>query len=619
MQSQTIWSVEKQQDLAIHLTGFWAEDIWNMNKCPLLPAPTKGLRYYRFICKSPSLNLELKYVAWSKHINGSWNLNSNHPMAAIIRIATWINETHPNTLSFLEKSLEFWRMSMTTFFEERGQWYKRTQYYLKKNQREASYESPDRLVSFLNQIYKTLEDTYDSREEYEKDVWRLIVLGIPRTDSKIISFKRLLQPWLRQTAKRYIRYKLATCTSGTCLRKLLSLIHFSRFLSKHNPTLQPAYITREIIEEYLAYLQALKLGVIARSADIRNLREFLELCARCEWISVPEKTLIYKEDIPIPEKSVPRFITEEVLDRLLTSLTSPEVPKYLELLTRIGLHTGMRIADALALKRDCLLRDTEGDYWITFHIRKMKKDHSLPLDRELTQMIQVQQEESRKLWGDRTDLLFPNTEGDTFSRHHIASSINKVLVKNNIRKPDGSVYRFQFHQLRHTCATRMINSGYAHKVVQDWLGHESSTMTDIYAKLFDRTVKAAFQKYLQVRGPLINIRGEAVNADSPVDGIAHQMLKDQIKDRRLSLPHGHCSLPIALGVCPKSNACYQCNWFLTDKSFLPQHERNLREAKLDLAKACKNGWERHVEKLEGDVANLSHIIVKLKDDGTVET
>jgi integrase len=473
------------------------------------------------------------------------------------------------------------------------------------------------MLYVFNSIYKVLEKTYDEREEHEKEIWDLEALGFERlTQGTKLNFMRISQQWLRQAAQKYMRHFLATNEISSCLSLLTTINHFSSFLEDRHPTLHPSFLTREIIEEFMAYLQKLIIGDTSRSRHLYNLRQFLESCVRWGWAPLPERTLIYREDIPAPSKPAPRYLPEEIVDRLLTSLSDPEVPREYERMVRIALHTGMRVGDLLALKKDCLLQDSEGDYWITFYIHKMKKDHSLPIDRDMAKMIREQQEDVTRLFGDKVSILFPNSRGQSRRLHGLSKAINKIVVEHKIRRLDGSPYRFEFHPLRHTCGTRMINSGYAHKVVQDWLGHESPVMTDRYAKLFDKTKKEAFQKYQLSRGPLINIKGKVVSLDSPVDGVEHQVLKDQIKDRRLSLHNGHCTFPIPLGICPKFNACYQCAHFVTEKKFLHIHKNDLREVKLSLAKARENGWQRRVEKLEEDCQNLSRMVTKLEGEGS---
>jgi len=65
------WSETKRQRLVDQLTGFWAQDEWNIAECPLIDEAMRSSEsfrpdVFRFTCLSPSLNVELKYACWRK-------------------------------------------------------------------------------------------------------------------------------------------------------------------------------------------------------------------------------------------------------------------------------------------------------------------------------------------------------------------------------------------------------------------------------------------------------------------------------------------------------------------------------------------------------------------------
>ena len=50
---------------------------------------------------------------------------------------------------------------------------------------------------------------------------------------------------------------------------------------------------------------------------------------------------------------------------------------------------------------------------------------------------------------------------------------------------------FRFHDLRHTCAARLVSSGVALSEVRDLLGHSTVAMTERYAHLAPERIRAA--------------------------------------------------------------------------------------------------------------------------------
>ncbi|MFR6375677.1 MAG: site-specific integrase [Oscillospiraceae bacterium] len=70
-----------------------------------------------------------------------------------------------------------------------------------------------------------------------------------------------------------------------------------------------------------------------------------------------------------------------------------------------------------------------------------------------------------------------NEMGDLIKPHYVTEQFPKLLDANGLR-------RIRFHDLRHSCASRMLANGVPMKQIQDWLGHSDfSTTANIYAHL----------------------------------------------------------------------------------------------------------------------------------------
>lgn len=70
-----------------------------------------------------------------------------------------------------------------------------------------------------------------------------------------------------------------------------------------------------------------------------------------------------------------------------------------------------------------------------------------------------------------------NEMGDLIKPHYVTEQFPKLLDANGLR-------RIRFHDLRHSCASRMLSNGVPMKQIQDWLGHSDfSTTANIYAHL----------------------------------------------------------------------------------------------------------------------------------------
>jgi integrase len=433
-------------------------------------------------------------------------------------------------------------------------------------------------------------------------------LGVPFNQSRSgykLNFTMLMQPWLRQAAKRYIRYNLTIHSVADCQNKLKALNIFSAFTLKRAPTLQPSDVDRALIVDFLSYLSSSGSTEETRKKHLLSLRTFFEVCAREGWSALPEKRLIYEEDLPHPQKILPRFIPQEVLDQLNQHVDT--LPPHVMRMVLILQECGMRISELCTMRFECLTQDAAGDWFLCSFQGKMKKEHRIPISREVVAVIQEQQKVVRNQWGPDMPLLFPTTRGLPFKQGTFLDALNRLAYHKQIRDATGKVYRFQSHQFRHTVGTRMINSGVPQHIVQRYLGHESPEMTARYTHIHDQTMK---EEYMKFRGRVVDVTGKVIEQSGEVNGGDAQWIKKNILAQ--ALPNGKCALPVVAGDCPHANACLTCVHFRTDASFLPQHQAQLQETQRLIQIARSNGWKRQAEMNEKVEANLKRIITALE-------
>jgi len=87
------------------------------------------------------------------------------------------------------------------------------------------------------------------------------------------------------------------------------------------------------------------------------------------------------------------------------------------------------------------------------------------------------------------DTLFLNRRGKTLSRQMIFMIIKELAIKINLNKKIGP------HTLRHSFATHLLEGGADLRAIQQMLGHESITTTEIYVHLDKTYLKNVVEKY----------------------------------------------------------------------------------------------------------------------------
>ncbi len=605
------WSAQRQTELIDQLTGFWAQDEWDMKECPLLETATVRYRI-RFTCRFNPINQELKYAVWQKFERGEWNPQYRKRVPQLKVLMDWLNTSAVCTQSLVEQDLAKLLLSCRTYLTTKGIGAERITKRLDGSQTIQTYHMDDPTLSVLRQLYRVIEDAYDPREEYEKPVWDVRKLGLSVNGSRsdyTLNFTCLAPDWLYTAGKRFIYYSLATNSVSECQSRLLALSWFGRFLVSRQRTILPQEIDRTLILEYLGYLRVSSLSNRSRKMHLIQLRTFLDLAAREGWAPVLPQRLIYSEDIPRPVEPAPRDIPEDIVQQLNRHLD--DLPSEIQRMVLILQECGMRISELCALPRDCLIHDTSGDAFLRYYQGKMKKEHAIPVTSEVAAVIRAQQQTVETSWGDRTPYLFPRRNGEPFKQRTFVDALNKLAYRHQIKNTAGALFRFQSHQFRHTVGTRMINNGVPQHIIQRFLGHESPEMTNRYAHLHDQTLKTAFAEF---HGKMVDVNGKICEPQAEVNSTDLQWLKHNILAQ--ALPNGYCALPVLASPCPHANACLTCAHFRTDGQFLPPHRQQLAETERLLDIAETHQWARQIEVNRRVKTNLEQMIAALEQEET---
>jgi site-specific recombinase XerD len=249
--------------------------------------------------------------------------------------------------------------------------------------------------------------------EYPRDIWRLRNLGISEGPAKV-RFDGISQPWLKELAKRWIRWRLSSgIGAGSATKAAITITHFSAFLA--SPAVKVdrlAQVDRAVLERYLADLHVELAGRKVHRERVGQVHLFLQAIRRHAWDdSLPANAMLHSEDFPKQGQMLPRALAEHVLTQL-------EDPRNLDqwndparrLITLILIRCGLRLGDTLRLPTDCIVHDADKAPYLRYQNHKMKREALVPIDEELEHHIVEQQRRVRDRWPDRTPVLFPEPE-----------------------------------------------------------------------------------------------------------------------------------------------------------------------------------------------------------------
>lgn len=232
-----------------------------------------------------------------------------------------------------------------------------------------------------------------------------------------------------------------------------------------------------------------KGGLSAKSVrELKNLlHQTFDQAIRDELIEVNPCSLLI---LPPKETPTAKFYSPKQLNELLAAIhDEPLYP-----MIRTAIVYGLRRSELLGLKWDSI--DFEGDTLTISHTvvkvttivekdkTKSKSSHrSFPLLPEMREMflaLRREQEKCRKEFGRayvKTDYVFCWPDGHPFSPDYVSRKFSRLLKAHGFE-------HIRFHELRHSCASLLINQGYSLKDVQEWMGHADIAVTaNIYGHL----------------------------------------------------------------------------------------------------------------------------------------
>ncbi len=202
--------------------------------------------------------------------------------------------------------------------------------------------------------------------------------------------------------------------------------------------------------------------------ELRLLSHAFNLAIReWEWVEVNPVSKVSKERV---NNQVERWLTHDEEQSLLAAS-----PLWLQEIIIFAVNTGLRLSEILNLswERVDLFRRT-----LTILEQKNKGKDTLPLNDQAMEILKAR----HKVRSIKSNLVFFNKEGQAHDASNLRRAFNTALKKADIQK-------CRFHDLRHTFATRLVQSGVDLYKVQKLLRHKSPIMTQRYAHHYPESLR----------------------------------------------------------------------------------------------------------------------------------
>jgi len=396
---------------------------------------------------------------------------------------------------------------------------------------------------------------------------------------------------LRRSMAAYLERIAATLSRSTVSGTASELAHFGRFLT----ALDPDLVTfadldrRRHIEPYLsAVAMAVNertgepVAVSTRRSRIQAVGRMLEAMTEWGWEEAPDRRLVFDRDSPRLPRPLPRYLPPDE-DRRLADALEASANRLCADALLLARATGVRIGELLDLELDSVHEVPGQGAWLKVPLGKLATERMVPLDDEtvwLVDRIVEHRSPGRPLRHPRSgrpvEFLFTH-HGRRISAGTLRDELKRAAEAAGV----GPVVP---HQLRHTFATALVNSGCSLQSLMAMLGHVSAEMSLRYGRLFDATVRADYEKALTLAkerlGPVLP---EATPVALDTDWRSAPLIKAR-------LAGGYCVRTLAQGTCAYTNICEHCPNYRSDATFLPTLLTQRADAVSLMADAEARGW-----------------------------
>jgi len=229
------------------------------------------------------------------------------------------------------------------------------------------------------------------------------------------------------------------------------------------------------LEGFIHFVHKLGLSDRSQARILSGLRTYFKYLLLENIISDDPSELL---EGPKLTKKIPDFLTVEEINATLASLdlSHPQGQRNKAILETLY-SCGLRVSELVNLK----LSNYFPEQSYIRVIGKNDKERIVPIGSEAMKYIEIYLSADRRhlknIKKDSEDILFLNRRGAILSRVMIFNIVKKAV------KDAGLTKTVSPHTFRHSFATHMVEGGADLKSVQDMLGHESITTTEIYTHL----------------------------------------------------------------------------------------------------------------------------------------
>ena len=271
--------------------------------------------------------------------------------------------------------------------------------------------------------------------------------------------------------KTYLRIErsLSDNTIDSYIRDVKKLSYFAEKINKSELKLN-----KSDIKDFIKEINEDEISARTQSRIISGIKAFYKYLILEDYIKINPTELIESPKIGM---KLPDTLSVHEIDSLLSAidLSHPQGQRNRAIL-EVLYSCGLRVSELVNLKLSNI-RFNEGYVKV---LGKGNKERFAPIGSSALKYLKIYLKEVRihqNIKKDSEDIVFLNRRGNKLTRVMIFTIIKQLAEKIGLKK------KISPHTFRHSFATHLIEGGADLRAIQEMLGHESITTTEIYTHL----------------------------------------------------------------------------------------------------------------------------------------
>jgi integrase/recombinase XerD len=259
-----------------------------------------------------------------------------------------------------------------------------------------------------------------------------------------------------------------------------------RYFHVQGSTPSPSQVTSDQLFAFIKWVHELGMTPTSQARIISGLRSFYKFCL-LEHLTEQDPTALL--EAPKLIRNLPDTLSFHEIEQIIGAidLSTAEGTRNKAMLETMY-SCGLRVSETIGLKISSLYMDV-GFIKV---IGKGDKQRLVPIGSDATKQIKIYQSTVRNqlsIKKGNDDILFLNRRGSAMSRVMVFLIIKDLVRKAEIKK------NVSPHTFRHSFATHLVEGGADLRAVQEMLGHESITTTEIYTHLDRDFLRSTLQQF----------------------------------------------------------------------------------------------------------------------------